>query len=294
MDSHVTGMVKSVLESDKFEKVLKNDEIMYFDKEMKVYVPKQNIHALVREIITDPKSGTVLKTPEHYDLCQVRVMRLLKKDFPILKNISYKTVFMKYLSDNFLLSNINKEIDFSSLFVDLVGSTLMSMKLNSERMTMLVNIFTQEMSSIVSANNGHVLKYAGDAVIAYFPKIENTNDTNALSCAEDMLDMLDKGINRALVKNGFDPLSIRIGIESGKNKIMVVGNTVDIIGKTMNIAAKVTSIAKPNGIAIGGKYHSHLNSEIQSKFSPVTPDSTWKYKEDDGSPYKVFENVPIA
>jgi hypothetical protein len=293
MNTDIAELVKSIFESEKFEKIIKNGEIMYFDKDMKVYIPKENISALVHEITADTHSGKKLdNTNEHYDLCQVRVMRLLKKGLPDFKNISYKTVFMKYLSQQFLMSNTNSELWFSSLYVDLVGSTLMSMKLNNEQMTTLVNVFTQEMTSIVSANNGHVLKYAGDAVIAFFPKSDSNKNTDALKCAQDMLNMLERGINSALIKKDFDSLSIRIGIESGTNKIMIVGHTVDIIGKTMNIAAKVTSIAKPNGIAIGQNYHDQLPPKIQKMFSKIELDSDWKYKSEDGSAYKVFENMP--
>jgi len=291
MNSHIAELVKSIFESEKFEKITKNNEIMYFDKEMKVYIPKENINALIHEITYDTHSGKKLDyNNEHYDLCQVRVMRLLKKGLPDFNSISYKTVFMKYLSQQFLMSNTNSELWFSSLYVDLVGSTLMSMKLNNEQMTTLVNIFTQEMTSIVSANKGHVLKYAGDAVIAFFPKTDSSNDSNALECAQDMLSMLERGINSALIRNDFEPLSIRIGIESGTNKIMVIGYTVDIIGKTMNIAAKVTSIAKPNGIAIGGNYYDQLPPKMKKTFSQIELDSDWKYKSEDGTAYKVYEN----
>lgn len=293
MNTHIAELVKSIFESEKFEKISKNGEIMYYDKDMKVYIPKENISALVHEITYDTHSGKKLDyNDEHYDLCQVRVMRLLKRGLPDFNSISYKTVFMKYLSQQFLMSNTNSELWFSSLYVDLVGSTLMSMKLNNEQMTTLVNIFTQEMTSIVSANNGHVLKYAGDAVIAFFPKTDSSKNTDPLQCAQDMLDMLERGINSALVRNDFDSLSIRIGIESGTNKIMIIGHTVDIIGKTMNIAAKVTSIAKPNGIAIGANYYEQLAPKIQKMFSQIELDSDWKYKSEDGTAYKVYENVP--
>lgn len=293
MNTHIAELVKSIFESEKFEKISKNGQIMYYDKDMKVYIPKENISALVHEITYDTHSGKKLDyNDEHYDLCQVRVMRLLKRGLPDFNSISYKTVFMKYLSQQFLMSNTNSELWFSSLYVDLVGSTLMSMKLNNEQMTTLVNIFTQEMTSIVSANNGHVLKYAGDAVIAFFPKTDSGKNTDPLQCAQDMLDMLERGINSALVRNDFDSLSIRIGIESGTNKIMVIGHTVDIIGKTMNIAAKVTSIAKPNGIAIGANYYEQLAPKIQKMFSQIELDSDWKYKSKDGTAYKVYENVP--
>lgn len=291
MNTHIAELVKSIFESEKFEKISKNNEIMYYDKDMKVYIPKENVNALIHEITSDTHSGKKLDyNDEHYDLCQVRVMRLLKKGLPDFNSISYKTVFMKYLSQQFLMSNTNSELWFSSLYVDLVGSTLMSMKLNNEQMTTLVNIFTQEMTSIVSANNGHVLKYAGDAVIAFFPKTDSSIDSDALDCAQDMLSMLERGINSALIRNDFEPLSIRIGIESGTNKIMIIGHTVDIIGKTMNIAAKVTSIAKPNGIAIGGNYYDQLSPKMKKTFSQIELDSDWKYKSEDGTAYKVYEN----
>ena len=293
MNSQIAELVKTIFESEKFEKVNKNGETMYFDKDMKIYIPKETISSLVHEITADTHSGKKLENSnEHYDLCQVRVMRLLKKGLPDFKNIAYKTVFMKYLSEQFLISNTNSELWFSSLYVDLVGSTLMSMKLNNEQMTTLVNIFTQEMTSIVSANNGHVLKYAGDAVIAFFPKNDSGDNSDALNCAKEMLNLLERGINSALIKKDFDSLSIRIGIESGTNKIMIVGHTVDIIGKTMNIAAKVTSIAKPNGIAIGSNYYEELPPKMKKIFSQIELDSDWKYKAKDGSAYKVFENIP--
>ena len=54
------------------------------------------------------------------------------------------------------------------LHVDLVGSTQLSMTLPLDRLTTIVQTFTQEMSIMISLYGGYVLKYIGDAVLAFF------------------------------------------------------------------------------------------------------------------------------
>ena len=286
-------LIHTVLSSDKFEVRIKNGEKGYFDKLEQVFIPKSIVPYLTKEITEGPASILGLDNLDaYYDLCQVRIKREIKKSFAGGKALSYKTTLMKYLSTEFLKSFADSEINFASLYIDLVGSTLMSMKLSSEKLSTLINIFTQEMSAMVSINQGYVLKYAGDAIIAFFPQIDSLEKMceDALNCAKDMKELLNNGINIILEKNGFEPLNIRIGIESGTNKIMFVGGTVDIIGRTMNMAAKVTSMSKPNGIAIGQYCYSMLDEKFKNEFKPMELDSSfWKYKDTDGNMYKVFE-----
>src|ERR1041385_2488697 len=102
--------------------------------------------------------------------------------------------FHSYLesSDNFLRSHLGSKMQMTILYVNLVGSTHMSMILPLETITTIIQTFVQEMTVVVVANNyGYVLKYIGDAIIAYFPI---TNETGfhtyykrALLCAIDML-----------------------------------------------------------------------------------------------------------
>ena len=54
------------------------------------------------------------------------------------------------------------------LHIDLVGSTKMSLSLPIERLTTIIRFFAQQMSLIVSMYGGYVLKYIGDAVLAFF------------------------------------------------------------------------------------------------------------------------------
>ncbi len=55
------------------------------------------------------------------------------------------------------------------MYVDLVGSTNMSMTLPIDKLVSIIRAFTYEMSSVIQSHKGYMLKYVGDAVIAFFP-----------------------------------------------------------------------------------------------------------------------------
>jgi class 3 adenylate cyclase len=54
------------------------------------------------------------------------------------------------------------------MYADLVGSTNMSMTLPVDKFVTIIRAFLYEMSCIVQCYRGYVLKYVGDAVIAFF------------------------------------------------------------------------------------------------------------------------------
>ena len=54
------------------------------------------------------------------------------------------------------------------LHVDLVGSTRLSMTVPLDRLTTIMQAFTQEMSIVINMYGGYVLKYIGDAVLGFF------------------------------------------------------------------------------------------------------------------------------
>ena len=72
-------------------------------------------------------------------------------------------------SQDFLLNHVNSKISLVIMYADLVGSTNMSMTLPVEKMVTIIRAFTYEMTSIMRSYGGYVLKYVGDAVIAFFP-----------------------------------------------------------------------------------------------------------------------------
>ena len=80
------------------------------------------------------------------------------------------------------------------LHVDLVGSTRLSMSVPLDRLTTIMQAFTQEMSIVVNMYGGYVLKYIGDAVIGFFVPggtLHSNNDHNP----PDMKEGFDKRLN---------------------------------------------------------------------------------------------------
>src|SRR5690242_5956315 len=69
---------------------------------------------------------------------------------------------------NVLLKPVNAIISLVVMYADLVGSTNISMTLPIDKLVTIIRAFSYEISSIVQIYNGYVLKYVGDAVIAFF------------------------------------------------------------------------------------------------------------------------------
>jgi len=176
-------------------------------------------------------------------------------------------------SEKFLRKKVFEQIDMTVLYVNLVGSTKMSMTLPPDQLSILISSFSQEMSYVIEQFNGYVLKFVGDAVIGYF--VENgTNSSqmvnNAISCAESMIKVVKQGINPILIeKVGLSEISIKIGIDFGKNTVVRYGADekmayVDLLGPTMNVASKIQNLAKPNQIVVGQEVYVKLDPDVQS------------------------------
>jgi class 3 adenylate cyclase len=79
----------------------------------------------------------------------------------------------------------------------------MSMALPVERMAKIIKAFLHELSSVVKSYDGFVLKYVGDAVIAFFPSGFNTYQScnTAFQCANSMINVIENSINPILEKD---------------------------------------------------------------------------------------------
>ena len=54
------------------------------------------------------------------------------------------------------------------MYVDLVGSTTMTLEMPAEKIAIIISSFSQEMAAVIRQHQGYVLKFVGDAVIGYF------------------------------------------------------------------------------------------------------------------------------
>ncbi len=199
-------------------------------------------------------------------------------------------------SQDFLLNHVNSKISLVIMYADLVGSTNMSMTLPIDKMITIIRAFSYEMTSIVRNYGGYVLKYVGDAVIAFFPSDYNKllACDKAVQCAKSMITVIKNGINPILNQYDYPELSVKIGIDEGENVIVQYGHDksslIDILGYSMSICSKITSLTNPNKITIGEDVYDILHPEIKSKFTLVKYDlGSWKYSDrQTGQLYKLY------
>jgi class 3 adenylate cyclase len=198
---------------------------------------------------------------------------------------------------DFLLKHVSSKIPLVIIYADLVGSTKMSMTLPVDKVVTIVRAFSHEISSVVESHNGYVLKYVGDAVIAFFSSGFNKYLAcdKAVRCAQSMINVVKDGISPILNKHDFPELRVKVGIDEGENNVVVQyaydkSSQIDILGYTMNVAAKITSLTSPNRASVGENLYKLLHPGIQEEFHELTYGADeWDYiNRDTGNIYKVY------
>lgn len=101
----------------------------------------------------------------------------------------------------------------------------MSMNLPIKDLVLLIRAFTHELSNVIELYHGYVLKYSGDAVIPFFPYVDNdtksNNCTRAITYARSILEVINKEINSILSeKYNYPGLQVKIGIDERQNAII--------------------------------------------------------------------------
>jgi len=196
------------------------------------------------------------------------------------------------------------------LHVDLVESTRLLMTLPVDRLATIIQAFSQEMSLMIAAYGGYVLKYVGDAILAFF--VVDSSDIylpciNAVNCACSMIKVIREGINPILSQKDYPELNVRIGIDVGENAVVQYGwethaldgknvlrkPLLDILGYTMSIATKMTALANPDQIIIGQLVYDTLEDKQKSSFRllPVSP-VVWSYfSNNTGNIYHLYVSI---
>jgi adenylate cyclase len=199
-------------------------------------------------------------------------------------------------SQDFLQEHVRSKICLVIMYVDLVGSTDMSMTLPVEKLVAIITAFSREVSSVIESYSGYVLKYVGDAVIAFFPSNFNKYLAcdRSFECAKSIINVIKYGINPVLQKMAYPELSVKIGMDEGENVIVQYGydlsSPIDVIGYSMNISAKITSLTRANKISVGEDVFKLLHPKIKSTFKELQITvNQWKYIDrQTRNPYQVY------
>jgi class 3 adenylate cyclase len=277
------------------EPVLNKKQESEIRKEM---ADDQNVKP-IKNMVIDKGNGSITNKPiavtidpkTVVDRTQERFSRALKKRYQYESNLQP--------AQNFLLNHVNSKISLVVMYADLVGSTNMSMTLPIDKMVTIIRGFAYEMSHTIHLYEGYVLKYVGDAVIAFFPSNPNKllACNRAIQCAKSMITVIEKGISPALNQQNYPDLRVKIGLDEGENVIIQHGHDksshIDILGYTMNRTAKITSLTSPNTVTIAEDVYSALLPQMRNKFKEVTFGAErWKYvNSKTGQPYKLYSDM---
>ena len=129
-------------------------------------------------------------------------------------------------SNKFLRKHDSERLPMFVLYTDLVGSTKMRGDLSPDSLNVVIRIFSQEMSYVVEAFGGYVLKFVGDAVLAYFVDAEKSQKTanHVIECARTMHHVMDEVLNPALESGKFPKLQIKVTVDFGDCSIVRYGD----------------------------------------------------------------------
>jgi class 3 adenylate cyclase/predicted ATPase len=137
------------------------------------------------------------------------------------------------------------------MFCDLVGSTELSARLDPEDMGALIRTYQESCAAGVKQWEGHVAKYMGDGVLAYFgyPRAHEDDAERAVRAGLALVD----AVGRMTVSD--ETLAARVGIATG---VVMVGDLVGegaaqeqtVVGETPNLAARLQALAPPGSVVI--------------------------------------------
>ena len=138
------------------------------------------------------------------------------------------------------------------MFIDLVGSTELAARLDPEDTSKVIRDYQDACAEVVRRWDGHVAKFMGDGILAYFgwPQAHEDDAERAVRAGLALIE----GIARQATPAG-DPLSARIGIATG---LVVVGELIGegsareetVVGETPSLAARLQALAEPGGLII--------------------------------------------
>lgn len=275
------------LDPDRYNEVYKDGKRYYHDKLSNSIIPEDVFKIMLDELTTQPIRNVKVTLKELY----ATILQVRERVSRSLKNLEFDSAIMP--SDEFLKRYLNDRMRMVVLYVDIVGSTKLSERLDTTRLAVLIKVFAQEMSYLISAYNGYILKYAGDCVISFFPILSDNIDKvsrDAVNCARAMINIVRYAINPVLLNNGYPELQVKIGIDLGENQIISIGKSLDIIGYTMSIAAKIAELASAWSIIIGKWVYDALDQDMKQLFKQAKiSKSVWNYRDSrEGEYYSLY------
>ncbi len=157
------------------------------------------------------------------------------------------------------------------LFLDVVGSTVMTRELDPEDVQDVMDGALRDFTQVVQQHGGTVLQYAGDSILAAFGTTLAREDDaeRAVHAGLGLLASARGQAARVRHRYGFAGFDIRLGIHTGH---VLLGGGVDeegtIRGFTVNIAARLEQTAPPGHLRISQETWRHVRGVFEAQAQP--------------------------
>lgn len=159
----------------------------------------------------------------------------------------------------------------TTVFIDIKNSTRLSLRYDLKQVRTIKNTILRAASETVRALDGHVHRFMGDALMAYFGGVNQDRESTclaAINCAAMLRLLMDESIGPGLQKNGIDPSDIgfRIGIDYGGDDQVLWSSFgyTDVSEVTatsffVDVAAKLQSMASKDNAMLGNNLVRHID-----------------------------------
>ena len=158
------------------------------------------------------------------------------------------------------------------MFVDLVGSTALSARLDPEEMREVIRAYQNAVAGEIARFEGHVAKFMGDGVLAYFgwPRAHEDEAERAVRAGLAIVAAVAE-----LRTGDGEPLAARVGIATG---LVVVGDLVGegaaqeqaVVGETPNLAARLQALAEPGQVVIAEATRRLVGAAVRARATSGT------------------------
>jgi class 3 adenylate cyclase/tetratricopeptide (TPR) repeat protein len=138
------------------------------------------------------------------------------------------------------------------MFCDLVGSTMLSARLDPEDMWEVIRVYRAACARVIAAYDGRIARFFGDGILVYFgyPRAHEDDAERAVRAGLDIISAV-----RQLETGAGERVELRIAVATG---LVVVGDLISgdaseehaTIGDTPNLAARLQSLAEPGVVVV--------------------------------------------
>ncbi|EHK0041051.1 adenylate/guanylate cyclase domain-containing protein [Vibrio parahaemolyticus] len=150
-----------------------------------------------------------------------------------------------------------------TMFVDIKGSTRLSLLYDLEEVFLFKNAVIQTCVEVVRAFDGYVHRLMGDAVMSFFGSTHKAKEdavADAINCVSTLCVMLEYGIKPWMETNGFEAkdFGFRVGLDFGDDNEVLWGlfgydgvGEISATGLPIDMASKLQGLARKNRAMLG-------------------------------------------